>query len=358
MSKEKEIATDHTEHRNGIVNVPMAKQRDIQTVTTEIRTLTQQGQRLILEYAIEIGRRLHEAKSMLPHGQWGSWLRDEVEFSQSTANNFMRMFDEYGADQISIFGAEAKSQAIGNLQYTKALKLLALPAEEREEFVKSQDVANMSSRELEKAIRERDAARKQAQDVETRLLQTQKNLASAQEDAASARKKLNEAIKDVCEADDEAQRNETALRKELEAAKESARKATEEAQQAKDALQRAQENAQVPKERLDALEKDAMKKAKEEYKQEKRKLIEAAAEAERKAKAAQERAEAMEKQMRLAGGETAQFKLLFRQVQESFAQMQQMLERIGENDAETAGKLRNAVKALAEKIGAEVDTLC
>lgn len=343
---------------DGIVNVPMAKQRDIRTVTAEIRTLTQQGQRLILEYAIEIGRRLHEAKSMLPHGQWGRWLREEVEFSQSTANNFMRMFDEYGADQISIFGAEAKSQAIGNLPYTKALKLLALPAEEREEFVKTEDVENMSSRELERAIRERDEARKQAQDAETRLLQAQKNLASAQEDAASVREKLNEARKSVQEADDEAQRNETALRKELEAAMESARKAKEEEQKAKEAMQKAQENAEIPQDRLDKLEKDAMKKAEEAYKQRKNALQDAVAEAERKAKEAQARAESLEKQIRLAGGETAQFKLLFRQVQESFAQMQDMLEKIGERDAETAVKLRNAVKALAEKIGEEVTTLC
>lgn len=343
---------------DGIVNVPMAKQRDIRTVTAEIRTLTQQGQRLILEYAIEIGRRLHEAKSMLPHGQWGRWLREEVEFSQSTANNFMRMFDEYGADQISIFGAEAKSQAIGNLPYTKALKLLALPAEEREEFVKTEDVENMSSRELERAIRERDEARKQAQDAETRLLQAQKNLASAQEDAKTVREKLNEARKSVKEADDEAQRNETELRKELEAAKEIARKAKEDAEKAKADLQRAQENAEIPQDRLDKLEKDAMKKAAEAYKQKKKALLDSVAEAERKAKEAQARAESLEKQIRLAGGETAQFKLLFRQVQESFAQMQDMLEKIGEHDAETAVKLRNAVKALAEKIGAEVETLC
>lgn len=358
MSKENEIATAAEPTRNDIVDVPMAKQRDIRTVTAEIRTLTQQGQRLILEYAIEIGRRLHEAKSMLPHGQWGSWLREEVEFSQSTANNFMRMFDEYGADQISIFGAEAKSQAIGNLPYTKALKLLALPAEEREEFVKTEDVENMSSRELERAIRERDEARKQAQDAETRLLQAQKNLASAQKDAASVREKLNEARKSVQEADDEAQRNETALRKELEAAKEAAKKATEAAQKAKEAMQKAQENAEIPKDRLDKLEKDAMKKAAEAYKQKKNAMQEAVAEAERKAKEAQARAEELEKQMRLAGGETAQFKLLFRQVQESFAQMQEMLKKIGEHDAETAVKLRNAVKALAEKIGEEVATLC
>ena len=33
---------------------------------------------------------------MLDHGQWGPWLREEVDFSQSSANNFMRIFEEYG----------------------------------------------------------------------------------------------------------------------------------------------------------------------------------------------------------------------------------------------------------------------
>ena len=116
------------------INVPMAAQRDIKTVTTEIRTLHRQAQCMVLGYAIEIGRRLKEAKAMLDHGQWGPWLREEVDFSQSSANNFMRIFEEYGAQQVSLFG-DANSQVLGNLPYTHALRLLALPAEERESFV-------------------------------------------------------------------------------------------------------------------------------------------------------------------------------------------------------------------------------
>ena len=52
-----------------IVNVPMAAQRDIQTVTAEIRQLHRQAQCMVLGYAIEIGRKLVEAKAMLPHEQ-------------------------------------------------------------------------------------------------------------------------------------------------------------------------------------------------------------------------------------------------------------------------------------------------
>ena len=92
-----------------------AENRDIGVITMEIKTLHRQAQQVVLGYAIEIGRRLREAKEQLPHGRWGDWLKTEVEFSQSTANNFMRIFDEYGANQFSLFGMEAKSQALGNL---------------------------------------------------------------------------------------------------------------------------------------------------------------------------------------------------------------------------------------------------
>lgn len=337
-----------------IVNVPMAKQRDIQTVTTEIRTLTQQGQRLILEYAIEIGRRLKEAKSMLPHGEWGRWLQEEVEFSQSSANNFMRIFDEYGADQISIFGAEAKSQTLGNLPYSKALKLLALPEEEREEFLKEENVERMSSRELEKAIRERNAARKQAQDAETRLSQAQKDLVDATENVTDLRKKLDDARARAREADNEAQKNEDVLRSELAAAKEAEKQAKREAEQAKAALAAGEKNTEIPQEKLDALKRDALKKAEEAYKQKKAALTEAVAEAERREREAQERVEALEKKLRLTGGNAAKFELLFRQMQEIFAEMRELLWMIEEKDRETAERLRTAVKALAEKIGKEI----
>ena len=59
-----------------------AKQRDINVVTTEIKTLCSQAQSMLLLYAIEIGRRLREAKDILPHGEWGAFLRASTFRSQ------------------------------------------------------------------------------------------------------------------------------------------------------------------------------------------------------------------------------------------------------------------------------------
>ena len=78
------------------------------TVALEIRTLQSQARGIILSYAIEIGRRLEEAKAMLPHGEWGAWLKRELDYSQSAAQNFMKVYREYGDSQQSLFGGVPK----------------------------------------------------------------------------------------------------------------------------------------------------------------------------------------------------------------------------------------------------------
>lgn len=136
--------------------------RTIGMVTQEVNQLTAQAQRLILGHAIEIGRRLTEAKQMLSHGEWGKWLREEIHYSKSSANNMMRIFDAYGSTQLGLFGPEANSQTFGDLEYSKALALLSVPAEEREQFAQEVDAEHISVRQLKAAIQERDAAQKQA----------------------------------------------------------------------------------------------------------------------------------------------------------------------------------------------------
>lgn len=150
---------------------------------------------MTVKYAIEIGRRLNEAKAVLEHGQWGPWLEREVNFSQSTANNYMKIFERYGSDQVSLFG-DAKSQTLGNLPYTKALKLLAVPEDEVETFVEEHDVANMSTRELEQAIRERDEAKRKLEAVQDDaaqvILDAEEAVEKAKGEAETLRKELEE----------------------------------------------------------------------------------------------------------------------------------------------------------------------
>jgi uncharacterized phage infection (PIP) family protein YhgE len=176
-------------------------------IATEINSIKEQTKKMLLVNSIEIGRRLVEAKTIVPHGEWGKWLEESVDYSKSTANNLMNIFDQYGANQFSLFGSEAKSQALGSLSYTQAVALLGVPAEERETFIKENNVENLSTRELQQAIKEK-------QELEKRL--------KASEDQAKkeklAREKLAKEFQELEKQANDHSLNVDKLREQLEAA--------------------------------------------------------------------------------------------------------------------------------------------
>ena len=130
--------------------------RPLETVKQEILSLTRQAQVNAVHYACEIGKRLCEAKEQVGHGAWGEWLKTEVEYSQSTAENFMKIYREYGSNQMSLFSDFSNSQTIGKLDVSKLLLLTAVPAEDREEVAEELDAENISVRELKERLKERD----------------------------------------------------------------------------------------------------------------------------------------------------------------------------------------------------------
>ena len=73
--------------------------RTPEMVAAEINLIKDQTRKLVLSNSIAIGKKLKEVKEMLEPGQFGKWLAEAVDFSQSTANNLMRVYEEYGADQ-------------------------------------------------------------------------------------------------------------------------------------------------------------------------------------------------------------------------------------------------------------------
>ena len=232
--------------------------RTVEAVTLEIQTLQRQAQQLLLGYAIEIGRRLVEVKAMLPHGQWGTYIKEQVGYSQSTANNLMRIFEEYGAAQQSIFGPEANSQALGNLSYTKALRLLARRAEEdraereaaeqaREKIAQDMALANervaQLSQELEELrVRPVEVAVQHAEEEE--LEQARREAAAdararveaLEAELAAARKQQTDLLNQHQEMD----RKLKEARQERKDAMEAQKAAREELKQAREALERAQ----------------------------------------------------------------------------------------------------------------------
>lgn len=179
--------------------------RTAEVIAAEINSIKEQTRRMVLYNSIEIGRRLTEAKELVEHGEWGKWLESAVDYSKSTANNLMKIFQDYGADQITLLDNNLKSQAFGNLSYSQAVLLLGIPIEERENFVKEHDVEEMSTRELEKVIKELKKAEKEkdealkdkesAEEELTTLEECNRALEEAFNEGAHERNKLNDQVK-------------------------------------------------------------------------------------------------------------------------------------------------------------------
>ena len=373
-------------------------------LAAEIRTIKNQTGRMVLNASIEVGRRLTEAKSKLPHGSWGEYLKNEVDYSPSQAQNLMRVFREYGSDQQSLFGGEAKSQTFGNLTYSKALSLLAIPdEEERERFAVENDVEHMSVRELnevlkarneaeEKAAAAEDAARSLRQEAErlreeladqdrvykakltaadvetTEANRKAREVQEALEKQREKAQRLQDALSEANTSAQAAEEEHTRLAQELEelrsrpaeadtAAVEAARQAAiaemaEKVDKAKDAKKKAEEKRKAAEESLEAAQKElADLKARgpevRELTQEEKDALTAEAVERVKAENA-ERMQALEKQLSKADPDTTTLMVLFKSWQETYTKMWETLSRIEVADSDKAQKLRGGIRKVLE----------
>lgn len=330
----------------------MAIKRTPDVIGAEIRSLTTQARSITLWFGIEIGRRLQEAKDMLAHGEWLPFLENYTEFSQPTASRFMRLYKEYGADQGSLFGAEAKYSSLNNLSISNALRLIAIPEEEREEFAEEHDVEHISGRELNELIEQRLAAEREktkAAEDESREAHEEIEKLNDRYAALSAvakeqrdeleniEKKNAEEIEKAraaasAESDSARKKAEAALKK----AEAEAKKARDEAEAAKKDLQQLKDNPEVPQEIMDKLKAQFAAAAKE----------------------TEERAKEAERKLRMANPEIAVFRVHFDAVQQTISEMVKVIERVAASgDSENADKLRKAAKAVLENSLSRVDNI-
>lgn len=315
--------------------------RTIETITVEIKALQNQT----LGCIIEIGRRLCEAKEMLPHGEFGEWLKNEVDFSQSSANGFMKAFREFGSPQNTLFGAELNSQTFANLSYTKALKLLALPENEREEFAEEHDLENMSTRDIDKLIKE--------------LKEAKQALADADEGAAFAIAEANERTEKATQAlkDKETKVRELADQiAEMKAAPIDVTVAPEpDPEKLQAAIEKAAEEARAEKKKeieelekkLKAAEKEkgAAEKAKEAAESEKQKANEALAGEKAKTDSAERALESLKKAQAMSDPIVTEFKTLFNEVQRMLKRLKELAGTSGENKERLEGAMSKLFEA-------------
>lgn len=305
---------------------PPEEGRTIEVITGEILDAKRAGGEAILT----IGRCLIEAKDMLSHGEWLPWLTEQVEFSPRTAQNFMRLAREW-----------SNTQTLADLGASKALALLALPPEEREQFMEDHKVIDMSARQLEQAIKERDEARMAAEQAAA----DQHAAEQARDKMAEDMKFLNVRLAGAKEDREQAMQDVARLESELAELK---------ARPVDVAVETVVDQAAIDKARADAIAEmqEKLDKAKEAAAKARDKQKQAEASVEILKRSLEER-DKSDKQATIAGDkELAQFEVLFNQGQELANKLHGLLLKARGREDQTAAKgMEKALKALAEAIG-------
>lgn len=317
--------------------------RDTFVIAREINYIKERTKRQVLSASIEIGEKLCEAKSLVPHGEWETWLKENVDYSQSTANNLMRIYKEYGDTQIGLLTGKAPSDVFGELTYTQAVVLLGLPMDERIALAEEKDVAEMSSRELEKEVASRRAAEERAQTL-AETLQAERD---AQAELKAKISELEDAIEQMSaeaqmpeQVDMDAYILRDAADKARLTAVEAARKeAAADLQKAKEDAEKAREKAEKLKAEVDEAAAAGKAEAEKEYSQ-------ALAAAEAKAK------DLETKLQNVAAPVVQKFAIYFEDLKRIFGQICDLLEEAeaGERERIRAG-MRKVLAAMAESVG-------
>lgn len=203
----------------------------LELAAAKINAIKAHVRRSTLAAAVEIGGELLAVRAEAPHGRWLAWLEKNVDYSERTAQNLIALYEEYGKG--------GNPQALADLSYTKAVALLALPAEQRDELIESGAAADMSTRMLQDEVRR------------LRQENAERQVSMAHLTAEAEAAKL-----DARRAREDAERDKAAYDKKLQAAEDAqaalktqnsafADRAAADAQRAADAVNRANESARA-----------------------------------------------------------------------------------------------------------------
>lgn len=360
------------------------KPRTPEMIGAEIRMYVDAGRRITLLCGIEIGRRLVEAKEMLNHGEWLPWLKRETDFSERSAQNYMKVFNTYGAAQLGLFGPETNTQTFADLPISKALALLSLPESEREAFAEEVGAEALSVRDLETLVKERTAeieakARKweeQAGEYASQINDLQNDVqdalkqrndeeqarADAEEQLRKIKAELDEIEKrpqaTVYERDEEAiaqavQAERERLENEREAVISKAANDAADAEREKHREEEKKLKAKIAELKEQAKKNDEILRSAQDDMQKAQADAKDAREAAAKAQQAGAEAErlrgdieVLRKQLSMAAPEVAEFKAAFDRAQDELVHMTDALHRI--EDEEIKGKLRKACAAMLD----------
>ena len=298
--------------------------RDAGVIAGEINAIKQEVRDTAIRGPIEIGKRLIEAKNLVPYGQWGKWLEENVDYSERTAQEMMRIAQEYGRKE---------TQALAEIQNTtQAVLLLALESTERDRFVQEHDMKTISTRELEAEIHRLKEEKAKAQLTIEELLGRVDELSTRQAVEADETPEPADYAEELEAARERAEKLEAQLaeaQKKAEEAKKSAESAAQAREKAVKANNSLQEQLDSKISEMAHLETD-LKEAREAVK-----TVEVVPEA------VEKELEALRRKAAASGAES-EMRAAFDNLKAAFERLTDKVNEAEETDGELALKYRGA----------------
>lgn len=138
-----------------LINPALEDERRLDVLAGQINMLEGQAKETFRRTAIEIGKRLIEARGLVQEGRWELWLREHVDYSVRKAQQLMQVAENYAG--------RALPEAYDRLSFTQIYDLLAAPAEERDSLAQAAADEDWSTRDLKRQIDEANERYRAAQ---------------------------------------------------------------------------------------------------------------------------------------------------------------------------------------------------
>jgi len=313
----------------------IVQERTLPVIIGEIKIIEQNTARIVLENGIQIGQRLQEAKEKVGHGNFGDWCKENLNYSQDTAQKFMKLAKEYGDDS-SFLANTATSR---NFSISNALSLLKLPEEDREKFVEEHPVEDMTNKALEDEIRKLKEEKESQEAKVGQLLDEKEDMASQ---IATMEARMQSLEQQLAVASTEPQVDQA----EVEELKAKLEKEKQKTKKAKEELKKEQESRQAAIDQTignqkQAMEQEIRKEVEEELKEAKQSIGNLL-----------EQVDQLERRAANAGDEKkVQFKIHMDQLQDNFGKALYCI--FEEEDPKMQKKMMTAMNMVLDKLSKE-----
>lgn len=219
----------------------------------------------IVSGVYEIGRLLCEAKETVPRGEWGAWLENNVAYSDSTAQNFMRIYRELSDGQVDMLTGKTQAELFAGLDYSRMVEVFKLPKAERARLAEENDLAGMSAREVKALVKEKRDLEARVAERDDEIVDLTAAKGKAEMEALEAKGKVEAAEKAKAAAEEALKKAEAEKEKAVKAAEKVGKDNLKALKKELDELKKAPPAAEISEEEIERIKAEAIADIKKKH---------------------------------------------------------------------------------------------